>query len=383
MASFDWDLTFLNNLPNAVLREIFRYLPVEDRKTASLICRHWEQEAFSVELLADVRLCLSHHTLNNSAKTLFVLCNSWRKYRNVVFRLAPFGMCSYFQYTFIVQLLDMFGQIEEFTLRKDCSAELLKEFLNRMPRLKRLTVCLKAPQECSIERLEFPVMHKLREMDISIREDTTLKNQQFDMLRVAPNVQRLRLYFSDPIEHVRAMEMLKAYANQLKMLDLSVLYAWLPIDELQLEKLEILKLQEGSRELEVHRLHRLLERLRELKAVHLGFKISQSTLEVISSSCPKLNTLDIRSDYLEVGALKHLNNMPNLQIFMVNRLHETFLEVSEPVIVGIKELRLLVGSTALSHHAYAYKLVKVFPHVSGIWLSKLRFRIVSANSNRK
>nr|XP_029731971.1 uncharacterized protein LOC115268091 [Aedes albopictus] len=354
MASPDFDQEHINNLPNGIHQEIFSYLPLEDRKTAALVCRLWEQEAFSVRLLTNVQLCVTCQLMKSWATTISVLRNSTRKYRNVIFRLCDGDICSHVEYPLIVDVLNQFGStIEGFVMKHGCSANRLKRFADRMPNLKSMTAYVTELENLRDEPIKFP-------------EDNILKNQQFDMLRVAPNLQQLRIFFISSKEHVRALEMLKAYANQLKMLDLRVLYAWLPIDELRLEKMEILKLQGGSREFEVHRLHRLLKRLRELKAVHLGINIYQSTLEVISSSCPKLNTLDIRSDYLEVGALKHLNNMPNLQTFMVNRLHETFLEVSEPVIVGIKELHLLVGSTALSNHAYANKLAKVFPHTGSL-----------------
>lgn len=317
MASSDSE-QHINSLPNYVLQEIFSYLPLDDRKTVSKVCRRWGQEAFAFRLLANVRLRISCHKMFSWTTTVSVLRNSSREYRNIAFTVCGAGMCSNVEYAFIVDVLDQMGTtIEAFTMKRGCSATQLKGFADRMPNLKRMTVYVAEPEMLPVERVEFPVLKCLLALDMEVGKDDIIKCDQFDVLRMAPNLQRLSVVFSGCNEHVRAFEMLKAYEYQLRLLDLSFCFYPLPIDKLRFENLEVLKLRELPQRLNGDALHLMLRGLRELKAAHLGFSITKPTLEVICNSCPKLTTLDIRADGLEVGSFKYLSDLQNLQVMMI------------------------------------------------------------------
>ncbi|XP_062715849.1 uncharacterized protein LOC134291738 [Aedes albopictus] len=343
----------INNLPDGILQEIFSYLHVEDRKTAALVCRLWEKEAFSARLLANVLLRIFH---TNCPIKLKVLQNSTRKYRNV--RICDNHRCED-TFEFIVAVLDKFGTtIEGFTINGPHTTAQLKVFANMIPYLKRLKIFV---MFSGTRQNELPVLGMLHEMHV-----TFSSQEDLDVLRIAPNVQRLSLINYG--HNIRVYEVLELRANQLRSLDLYIsdLYS---IDKLRFEKLEVLKLRLLlSNEFESHRLHNLFKGLRELKAAHLGFSISESTLAVLCSSCPKLNTLEIRAKNLTVDSFKYLNKLKNLQVFMVKDLDMRLLAQSDPV-NAIKALHF--DADYVENVEFVDKLYKVFPNVSSMEITNI------------
>ncbi|XP_029732148.1 uncharacterized protein LOC109408813 [Aedes albopictus] len=355
MASSDCHL-HINSLSNYVLREIFSYLPLKDRKTAALVCRLWEQEAFSVPLLANVQLCINFK--NHREAIQEVMQNCARCYRNVaVWYMYPDS------FTTIVGILDKFGTtIERFTMNDRCTAAQLKELAERMPNLKRMTTGVIVMQDLPNEPLEFPVLSRLHDVGVRFWQDDVLESDQFDVLRMAPNMQRLSISSHAYSKNVRVFEVLERCSNQLRSLYLYMCCDVFPSKELRFEKLAVLKLRLQPYNNNGYRLYQLFQGLKELKAVHLGFIITKSTLAAICHSCPKLETLDIRTDGFEGGALKCLHNLPNLQIFKTNRLCLSSLEPYKPF-NSVRELQFHVDDSYFNDEDYAANLYEVFPNV--------------------
>lgn len=311
MASSECQL-HINSLPDGILQEVFCYLSLTDRKTAALVCSLWEQEAFSAGLLANVRLCMTNTC---GEAFLEVLRNSWRPYRNVV--VCDMRLCGTVLCEFVMALLDIFGTtIEEFIMKNACTAAQVKGFAERMPNLRKMVIFVRESEKLSVEPLEFPVLRRLHEVSVWIKRDHGVKSCQLDMLRMAPNVQQLRIQYRFHDE--KMFDLLERCANQLRSLHLFAYCYPFPIHTLRFENLIVLKLQGVPQLRNFHRLSHMLRGMRKLKAIHLDYRISTTTLAVVCNSCPKLETLDIRADGLEAGSFDYLSDTPHLQVIIVD-----------------------------------------------------------------
>lgn len=312
MASSDCD-DHINKLPDGILPEIFSYLPLTDRKTASLVCRLWGQEAFSARVLADVEFVL---TYLNQATVLELLRNSTRLYRNVI----VYEMFTD-SFKLVVGFLDKFGTtIEGFNLNdSEAKPAQLKAYADMMPNLKRLTTFMTKMEKIPNEPLVFPVLSWLHEVHVRFWTDEALNRYQFDVLRMAPNLQRLHLASTDSNGNVRMFEVLKGCSNQLKSLKLCIFSIEYPRCKLRFDNLEVFKLR-GQID-DVDRLLQLFQGLSELKVLHLNVMIKKSELETICNRCTKLEIMNIETDMLENGSLIYLCNLPNLQVIMIKLKH--------------------------------------------------------------
>ncbi|EAT43573.1 AAEL005005-PA [Aedes aegypti] len=365
------DSNHINNLPDGLLLEIFTYLPLIDRKTASQVCRLWDQEAFSARLMTSVRLRISCTMLNSKARSLELLRNSSRPYRNIMITLCGSGACNDIQYEFIVTVLDLFGKsIESFTMIRGCSAAQFKDFVVRMPGLKHVTAYVTEPDKRPVESLVFPVLGKLREVDLEINNDDVLESGQLDVLGMAPNVTQLGITFDKCDEPVQVIDLLEVCAEQLTSLDLFVPHDRIPIDELQLGKLEVLKLRGRAFSYDNNKLYLLFKGLPALKEVHLDFVVTESALRIVCSNCPKLEKLDIKTDILQEKSFKCLETLSNLQVLIVNFINTSMIVGCKPL-TSIKEMQIHVDDTYLNNHDYAEQMYRVFPNVRSM---KIFFR---------
>lgn len=307
----------INSLPIGVLQEIFSYLPLEDRKTAALMCRLWEHEAFSVRLLANVRLRL-HHCENPTI--LKVLQNSSRMYRNI--RVCDNLAWGDVLFEFIVTVLDKYGPaIEEFIMAGPCMAAQLKAFVGRMPNLKKLVAFVRVDIALQLEPLKFPILSMLHDVDLEYYGRVCPLSVQYDILDMSPNVQRLTI--SNNCNDMEMSEILKRYACQLRSLHVTSCFHMFSTDELRFENLVVLKVRVLSHNTDGDRMYHLFRGLRELKAAHLDFFITRATMTAVCDSCPKLETLEINATCLEGELYNYLLKLPNLRVIIIklNTLH--------------------------------------------------------------
>ncbi|XP_065088062.1 uncharacterized protein LOC135709604 [Ochlerotatus camptorhynchus] len=361
----------INNLPDGILRDILDYLPLDDRKSASLVCRLWDQEVFSTRLLTTVRLRVSCIMMNHKEKSLEVLQNSCRSYRNLLISLCGSGACSDIQFAFIVDVLDKFGStVEGFTMIRGCSSVQLRDFVTRMPNLKHLTTYVTEADNRSTERLEFPVLTKLFDFDVEINSDDVFKRGQFAVQQMAPNVELLSLTFDKCDDPEWVFKVLKGYAGQLRSVDIFTPHNRIPIDELQFRRLQVLKLRGRAYSYGDAKLRKLFHGLPLLREAYLDFVISRSMLEIICKNCPQLMTLDIRTESLEERSFQCFEELTNLQVIIVNYLRLNLMEDCRPV-MSVQKFHLHTDETYLTDESYIEQFHKVFPNLQSI---KVYFR---------
>ncbi|XP_021694369.1 uncharacterized protein LOC110674472 [Aedes aegypti] len=303
--------THINELPVETIDHIMSYLPLADRKSASLVCHRWSEQAFTYRYLASVRLRLKEQSLEDKRVIVEALQASWRMYRNVMVDFGNTGI----DLVLILVILNKFGEwIEVFGSQTSFTSWQLKEMLKRLPKIRRLVVNVINERESYVTPEEFPVLESLVDFRST---DAIFEIPGMNAYRMMPSLRNLSLCFQRYVTG-NTFIALSSVSSQLKMLEVFADFSRAPIELLDLRQLEILKLWGTNFFIHNEALRQLFMRVPMLSVLFLHVRMSTSLLQVICDNCPQLTSFGFIADRMEHRALFALHKLTNLKILLID-----------------------------------------------------------------
>ncbi|XP_062542412.1 uncharacterized protein LOC134210374 [Armigeres subalbatus] len=315
----------LTHLPVELIGHIFSFLPLSDRKSASLVCQLWSNLAFNVKFLRKITLSLS---LEHNSPVMQYLRKSSRSYRNV-------EIMSHFihNYEKINDILDVLGaNLESFCCFNDLSEEELCNVLVRSPNLEQLIVRVHA-SDLNRYHLCYPEMNKMRAL-----------HSMINVLQIrnlcAANLSHLSIKFYDAMDANRSIPVIRRLAPQLKSLEWVSANYFVPLDDLQFPNVEILKLgvqvcRTGDSTLET-----FFAGFKYLKKVELTFNISEIVLDVLTKACPDIQELKVNYNSLNSNSFSLLKLLKSLKTLSLSGRNDFPIINDGHPLVNVKQLSL-------------------------------------------
>nr|XP_029727518.1 uncharacterized protein LOC115265696 [Aedes albopictus] len=319
----------IDDLPVEVLEHIFSFLPLSDRKSASLVCSHWEKLAFSRRFLRKVAL-----EIRLWCKTqLTSLRRSSRRYRHL-YVILNMNVRNESCFKYMLEVLELFEKdAESFQCLGHFTTEQLCLVLSRLPNLQQLVVGLNA--RTSDQGIEFPTLAQLQALG-SLSNVLQIKNLD------VPKVTQLSIVFTNSVEGKDSMPVLKRLAPQLKNVDLYSTGYFIPIEQLQFPKAEVLKIG-GNLCLAEHDWHlqTFFAGFKLLKEVVLNSAIKEIALDAIINACPEIEIFKfkvLRFKPIPFHLLERLKHLKTLGLGLVYDDPEINLKCNP--LVSVKTLSL-------------------------------------------
>ncbi|XP_062540209.1 uncharacterized protein LOC134208162 [Armigeres subalbatus] len=293
------------NFPLELLDRIFAYLPLSDRKTASLVCRAWNELAFN--------RYLSNVVLNVTFDRQLVM----RKYSSMVLRQYRHVSFSHCNYDMLIDFLDMFGTyLETFHSRGCLIEEQLSKVITRTPNLRHIAVNLTD----------------------SMRTDPGLIFPAVDHLT------QLSAHFDNCSGAAEWVKLLRQLAPQLTHLELTATNNVIPIEELRFPKVEVLKLGGHVCVTWDSKLQKFFSSFKLLKDVKLEFNISQAVLDVLTGGNPGIEMLHFSYDVLYPDSLRLLSRLKQLRALSFFGSNDFRISPECPPLPSVKRLCLEIYS---------------------------------------
>ncbi|XP_062551281.1 uncharacterized protein LOC134216397 [Armigeres subalbatus] len=293
----------LSDLPVEILSHIFSFLPLSDRKSVSLVCHSWNEQAFNRRLLRNVALSLS---MDWEQAHLDALRKSTRKYRNVFAFFGP-ETCGEFDFELVNEVLEMFGQgLESFHCMTNFTAEQTKRIMSCAPNLTQLIagVDVRSLSQQKSDLLELQCLRDLGSLNNML---------QFHDLS-APNLTRLSANFTTRSDADGSSKLLRRLAPQLKNVELFATEYFIPIEDLDFPKLEVLKLSGQMCKTNDNALRTFFSRLKHLREVRLDFNVEKLVLDVITTASPGIEILHFKNSGLNPYSICYLERLKNLKV---------------------------------------------------------------------
>lgn len=292
----------LTDLPVEVLEHILSYLPLSDRKAASLVCRFWNELAFSRRSLRHVALNL---IMDWEQSQLEYLRKSSRQYRKVFAFFGPETCCE-FDFELVVEVLNLFGaDLESFHCMTNFTEEQLWNVLVRAPNLQHLVIGLDA--STVKQQLSFPVLSHLEDLGSLIN---VLQVQSLQ----APNLTQLSANFTTSSDAKGSLAFLQRVAPQLNSLELFSTEYFIPIDELRFPNLEVLKLAGQICAASDSAIRLFFSSFMCLKEVRLDFNVKDLVLDVLTTACPAIEKLHFKNDLMNSESFRFLERLKYLKV---------------------------------------------------------------------
>ncbi|XP_021694421.1 uncharacterized protein LOC110674673 [Aedes aegypti] len=319
----------ISDLPVELLQHIFSFLPLSDRKSASLVCHLWEEVAFGVRLMRNVAL------------EIRVWCNlqltylrrSSRRYRNVFVHLDPVNRRES-HIKFVLEVLDLLGaHLESFQCLAVLRVEQLLHIVIRLPNLQHLVVGLDA-STLTRQKLDFPAMKKLRFLG-------SLTNVlQIKSLNV-PKLTDINVVFTSSVEGRESIPILQRLASQLKKVELFSVGYFTPIEELRFPNAELLNI--GGRFCEAgseSALRAFFSGFSVLKDVKLDFAVSELVLDLITKACPGIESLHLKIRQFGPDSFRWMERLKCLKTLSMGGIDDTLSNINCKPLVSVKRLSL-------------------------------------------
>ncbi|KXJ71494.1 hypothetical protein RP20_CCG020393 [Aedes albopictus] len=318
----------LNDLPVEILEQIFSYLPLSDRKAVSLVCQAWNEIVFSRRFMKSVALNV---IMDWEQSQVHYLRASTRRYRRVFIFLGPETCCE-FDFTVIIEILDLFGNdLESFHCMSGFTEEQLWKVIIRAPNLQQLIVGVDA-ESLKHER-SFPVLGRLQDLGSLVN---VLQIRGLDM----PKLTQLSANFTTASDALGSIDLLRRLTPQLRNLELFSMEYYFSIDELRCPKVEVLKLAgqicAGS-DLAVRS---FFGGFQCLKDVRLEFNVTDRILDVITQTCPRIENLHFKSDLLSSDTFQLLERLKSLKTLSIMGSIDFRIALECKPLVSVKRFRL-------------------------------------------
>ncbi|XP_062711005.1 uncharacterized protein LOC115267150 [Aedes albopictus] len=295
----------LNDLPVEVLEHIFSYLPLSDRKAVSLVCQVWNEIVFSRRFMKSVALNV---IMDWEQSQVHYLRASTRRYRRVFVFLGPETCCE-FDFTVIIEILDLFGNdLESFHCMSGFTEEQLWKVMIRAPNLQQLIVGVDA-ESLKHER-SFPVLGRLQDLGSLVN---VLQIRGLDM----PKLTQLSANFTTASDALGSIDLLRRLTPQLRNLELFSMEYYFSIDELRCPKVEVLKLAGQICAGNDRAVRSFFGGFQCLRDVRLEFNVTDRILDAITQTCPRIENLHFKSDLLSSDTFQLLERLKSLKTLSI------------------------------------------------------------------
>ncbi|KXJ68765.1 hypothetical protein RP20_CCG001801 [Aedes albopictus] len=258
----------INDLPEEVLEHIFSFLPLLDRKSASLVCTTWEKLAFCRRFLRKVVFQIE------SQET--VLYKSKRRYSNMSVIFDKHVVHNHFFYKHLFKLLELFAtDVESLHCKGYVSTNRLCMMVNRLPKLQQWTV-------------ESEVMNWYRGPRFPVVTQLSAPGSLNNELQIeTPNLTQLSIRFINSANGWDPTAVLRQLAPQLKKVELYSTVRSIPLEQLQFPKAEVLKIggclcaTDNDSDLRT-----FFAGFRILREVRLESVVKEIAIDLITKACP-------------------------------------------------------------------------------------------------
>ncbi|XP_065088826.1 uncharacterized protein LOC135710238 [Ochlerotatus camptorhynchus] len=301
MATLDTEI-HITELPIEVLEHIFSYLRLADRKSVSLVCQLWNELIFSRRFMRNVALNI---VMDWEHSQISVLKRSTRLYRNVFAFFGPETCCE-FDFTVIIEVLDLFGAtLESFHCMTNFTIDQLWNVVTRAPNLRQLIVGVDAAS-LNLDLPDFPVLQHLSDMGSLINVLRIVK-------LAVPNLKQLSANFIKPDDAHESLPFLRQVAPRLKNLELFSTEYFIPINELRFPEVEVLKLCGRICNASDGVLKQFFLGFKCLTEVYLDFSVKGPVLDVITKDCPEIVKLHFKTYLLDSESFRLLERLKRLK----------------------------------------------------------------------
>nr|XP_029730117.1 uncharacterized protein LOC115267335 [Aedes albopictus] len=313
----------INDLPEEVLEHIFSFLPLSDRKSASLVCTTWEKLAFSRRFLRKVVFQIgSQETLLHKSK---------RRYSNMSVIFDKHVVHNHFFYKHLFKLLELFAtDVESLHCKGYVSTNRLCMMVNRLPKLQQWTV-------------ESEVMNWYRGPRFPVVTQLSAPGSLTNELQIeTPNLTQLSIRFTNSANGWDPTAVLRQLAPQLKKVDLYSTVRSIPLEQLQFPKAEVLNIGGCLRVTDNDSdLRTFFAGFRILKEVRLESVVKEIAIDLIIKACPGIELFEFnvpRSDPIPFHLLERLKHLKTLGLGQVYEVSENSLKCNP--LVNVKNLSL-------------------------------------------
>lgn len=264
------------------MEHVLLFLPLADRKSASLVCKTWEKLAFSSRVLRKVTLKIP---LAFKRKEIFEhRVGSTRRYRNLSVIVVKRDRYQHFL-TYLMAILEVYGaDVESFQCQAHLNLRELCMVLSCLPKLQQFTVVSKYSHWSQA----YPSWGEMTALE------TTLHAMPIENV-VVPSVTQLSTVINNPWEGQAFMHILRHLAPQLVNVDLYSMRYFFPLKELQFPKVEVLKMGGNlcTRQTELD-LRTFFTGFKLLKEIILESNVKEIALHVLTKACPQIELLKFK-----------------------------------------------------------------------------------------
>ncbi|KXJ67827.1 hypothetical protein RP20_CCG009614 [Aedes albopictus] len=312
----------IHDFPEEVLEHILSFLPLSDRKSASLVCKNWERLAFCRRFLHQVALKIG------SRKTL--LHRFERRYRNM-FVIFDRRIQNQLFLKHLLEFLELCAtDVESFRCRGHLTTKQLCTVLSRLPKLQQLTIESNWNQGPRyLVQVRFPAPE-------SLNNEVQIENLD------VPHLTQLSISLTNLENGWDAVAFLRKLAPQLEKVDLYSTGDSIPLEQLQFPKVEVLKIggslcvTDNDSELRT-----FFAGFRLLKEVRLETVVKEIAINMIIKACPGIELFEFKvspSDPIPFHLLERLKHLKTLGLGQVYEVSENSLKCNP--LESVKNLSL-------------------------------------------
>ncbi|XP_055549717.1 uncharacterized protein LOC129732670 [Wyeomyia smithii] len=355
----------INELPSELLENILDYLPLSDRKRASLVCQLWCNLAMSQRAMKNVALRIGSDSLMYNAK---LLQNSWRPYRVLQIYLTH-RLSIENDDTNILAVLNKFGPtLEEFSLNASCTTNVMAKILWKLPQLRTLDIFI-CDWFKSVEKHHFPILQNLHTLRLI---NGGFGDLEIDIVQWAPNARNLQLNASIYTDEERWFHALDSYKPHLKSLNISY-RTWhkIPLNRLTLPQLEKLEIDHYTYGDLLGLTNVFPTSAPVLTTIRLNFKITHQILHTISERWPHLQELMfILPDVSDNNMLRPLEEFKHLRKLHIQGFVTANILEQLKALPTVQEFVLSLEPT-VDAIGLAYNLSLLLPNVQTLNISDI------------
>lgn len=288
----------IDDLPEEVVEHIFSFLPVPDRKSASLVCTKWEKLAFCHRLLRNVTLKVQLRL------KCHVLRKSNRRYRNLTIDSLDRLVGSEFEN--LLEILDRFADVECFVYLGNLESKHLCMVLNRLPKLQQMMVGRMIREWCPANGCR---------ISEQLQATGTLNNVLQTERLVVPNLTQLSISFTNSDDGMDTFPILLRLAPQLKNVDLYSTDYCIPLEQLQFPKAEVLKIGGSLCNTDNDcNLRTFFTGFKLLKEVTLESTVKEIALDVLTEACPEIEIFKFEVSSYDPAPIHLLGRLKCLKV---------------------------------------------------------------------
>lgn len=323
--------TTINCLPPEVLEMVLDFLPCSDRKSASLVSHRWLQAAFSSRFLNKVNLLVPSSRRN--VDRIQLLLASKRPYRNF-FISTEYGRCGPDDWRLLVQFLERFaGSVTCFQSMVRFTPVLVKAIRERLPGLKEICVGVSGDVACC----QCSIVGGSREAYLGVTDVFTLERQLLGVgadvdPESLPNVVKLALRINVYSNTNYDFNVLGRVKDGLREMYIYSKESYIPMEYLKQRKVRVMLMSGSLEGIDENIQMQFNEELSVKRQAYPTLEVTLPLLQVITSTCSRLTTLRISTNWLSQQAVRYLDSLDQLEeLYVFGDFHKTLLRECAPL----------------------------------------------------